>query len=268
MQRVARFGRRARMVTIIGWERWPVSAGSSPGTPVRLFVLLGVPSSGGAVSIELVPGFSASRTRSCPWERDRRPPQCRLLRQQPAIAAYRVALRLDRRWSHAHPDRLPQAATYPSSKTCAACGHLLAGLSLSAGQWTCPCYGARHDRDVNAAKNFLAAGRAVAGGAPGDACGWRQTFVQALREALYPHLLVIACDWAGRLSRPAPWPDDLDSWLDICHQAGQARSAQIMLRHRTGQRRGGGERQLARRAHRAEQPHQPLETGRHPGSRR
>jgi putative transposase len=60
---------------------------------------------------------------------------------------------------------------YPSSKTCSRCGHVLAELSLSARHWTCPCCGARHDRDVNAAKNILAAGRAVARGSPGDACG-------------------------------------------------------------------------------------------------
>jgi len=60
---------------------------------------------------------------------------------------------------------------YPSSKTCSACGHRLAELSLSARHWTCPACGARHDRDVNAAKNILAAGRAVARGRPGDACG-------------------------------------------------------------------------------------------------
>jgi putative transposase len=60
---------------------------------------------------------------------------------------------------------------YPSSKTCSACGHLLAGLSLSTRQWRCPSCGARHDRDINAAKNILAAGRAVARGSPGDACG-------------------------------------------------------------------------------------------------
>ena len=50
---------------------------------------------------------------------------------------------------------------YPSSKTCSACGHRLAGLSLGTRQWTCPCCGARHDRDLNAAKNILAAGQAV-----------------------------------------------------------------------------------------------------------
>jgi putative transposase len=60
---------------------------------------------------------------------------------------------------------------YPSSKTCSACGHLLAELSLSTRTWQCPSCRARHDRDVNAAKNILAAGRAVTRGSPGDACG-------------------------------------------------------------------------------------------------
>jgi putative transposase len=54
---------------------------------------------------------------------------------------------------------------YPSSKTCSACGHLLAQLSLSTRHWRCPSCGTRHDRDANAAKNILAAGLAVA------ACG-------------------------------------------------------------------------------------------------
>src|SRR5262249_36545901 len=42
---------------------------------------------------------------------------------------------------------------YPSSKTCSACGHLLADLSLSTRHWQCPSCGTRHDRDINAAKN-------------------------------------------------------------------------------------------------------------------
>jgi putative transposase len=50
---------------------------------------------------------------------------------------------------------------YPSSKTCSACGHLLNNLSLSTRHWTCPSCGTRHDRDINAAKNILAAGLAV-----------------------------------------------------------------------------------------------------------
>lgn len=46
---------------------------------------------------------------------------------------------------------------YPSSKTCSACGHLLAHLSLGTRHWTCPDCGTRHDRDLNAAKNILVA---------------------------------------------------------------------------------------------------------------
>jgi hypothetical protein len=58
--------------------------------------------------------------------------------------------------------------------------------------------------------------------------------VRELREALYPQLLVIARDWAGRLGRPAPWPDTLGEWVEMCHRAGQGKSAQILLRYRCG----------------------------------
>ncbi|WP_461144981.1 zinc ribbon domain-containing protein [Salinifilum aidingensis] len=37
--------------------------------------------------------------------------------------------------------------------------------------WTCPHCRTRHDRDHNAAKNILTAGRAIAGKHPGEACG-------------------------------------------------------------------------------------------------
>jgi putative transposase len=60
---------------------------------------------------------------------------------------------------------------YPSSKTCSACGFRLAELSLSIRTWRCPSCRTRHDRDLNAAKNILAAGLAAARGNPGDACG-------------------------------------------------------------------------------------------------
>ncbi|MEV0195093.1 2OG-Fe(II) oxygenase [Nonomuraea sp. NPDC050691] len=58
--------------------------------------------------------------------------------------------------------------------------------------------------------------------------------VEELRQALYPRLLPIARDWAARLGRPAPWPDTLDAWLAMCHQAGQTKSTQILLRYREG----------------------------------
>jgi IS605 OrfB family transposase len=59
---------------------------------------------------------------------------------------------------------------HPSSKTCSACSHLLAALSLKTRHWTCPSCRTRHDRDINAAKNILAAGRAVSA-VGADACG-------------------------------------------------------------------------------------------------
>ncbi|MCT9007806.1 RNA-guided endonuclease InsQ/TnpB family protein [Streptomyces rhizosphaerihabitans] len=53
---------------------------------------------------------------------------------------------------------------FPSSKLCSACGALRERMPLHVRTWTCDC-GASHDRDVNAAKNLLAAGLAV------TACG-------------------------------------------------------------------------------------------------
>jgi uncharacterized protein len=58
--------------------------------------------------------------------------------------------------------------------------------------------------------------------------------VRALREAFYPYLLSIARAWAGRLGRPAPWPDTLGDWLEMCHRAGQSKSSQILLRYQAG----------------------------------
>ena len=54
---------------------------------------------------------------------------------------------------------------YPSSKQCSACGMLQDSMPLNIRDWTCPGCGETHDRDVNAAKNILAAGLAV------SACG-------------------------------------------------------------------------------------------------
>lgn len=54
---------------------------------------------------------------------------------------------------------------YPSSKLCSACGRLLGALDLPTRTWTCPGCGTLQDRDLNAARNILAAGLAV------SACG-------------------------------------------------------------------------------------------------
>lgn len=54
---------------------------------------------------------------------------------------------------------------YPSSKRCHACGHISDAMPLTVRHWDCPICQAHHDRDLNAAKNILKAGKAILGGA-------------------------------------------------------------------------------------------------------
>ncbi|MBM0225280.1 MULTISPECIES: RNA-guided endonuclease TnpB family protein [Micromonospora] len=67
----------------------------------------------------------------------------------------------------------------PTSQTCSMCGRIDGPKPLNLRSWTCPC-GAVHDRDVNAAINVLAAGRAESL----NACGAqvRPVFVPAPRR--------------------------------------------------------------------------------------
>ncbi|MDT5015031.1 MAG: uncharacterized protein QOD39_1191 [Mycobacterium sp.] len=58
--------------------------------------------------------------------------------------------------------------------------------------------------------------------------------IEALKQALYPRLLPIARDWWSKLDRKAPWPDNLDDWLDMCHEAGQKKSTAILLKYGAG----------------------------------
>lgn len=50
---------------------------------------------------------------------------------------------------------------FPSSKRCGHCGYIVNKLPLNIREWNCPRCGTKHDRDINAAKNILAAGLAV-----------------------------------------------------------------------------------------------------------
>ncbi|MFF0523990.1 RNA-guided endonuclease InsQ/TnpB family protein [Actinomadura nitritigenes] len=50
---------------------------------------------------------------------------------------------------------------FPSSKLCSTCGTLKDKMPLNVREWTCDGCAAAHDRDVNAARNLLAAGLAV-----------------------------------------------------------------------------------------------------------
>lgn len=58
--------------------------------------------------------------------------------------------------------------------------------------------------------------------------------IEELKQELYPRLLPIARDWWNKLCRSTPWPDTLDEWLDICHDAGQTKSTAVLLRYHAG----------------------------------
>ena len=69
---------------------------------------------------------------------------------------------------------------FPSSKTCGTCGIIRKRLKLSEREWTCAACGATHDRDVNAARNILAAGLAERQNASGPGVSHR-----VLRDAVH-----------------------------------------------------------------------------------
>jgi len=50
---------------------------------------------------------------------------------------------------------------FPSSKRCSNCGYTATKIPLKVREWVCPECGAMHDRDINAARNILAAGLAA-----------------------------------------------------------------------------------------------------------
>jgi hypothetical protein len=61
-----------------------------------------------------------------------------------------------------------------------------------------------------------------------------QPDVERLRTALYRDLAPVARAWMEDLGIPAEYPDDLGSFLGLCHAAGQGRPTPLLLRYRAG----------------------------------
>jgi len=60
------------------------------------------------------------------------------------------------------------------------------------------------------------------------------TIVAEMRAAFWPRLVPIAREWAQRRAQRAPWPDDFEEWLAICHAGGQRRPTPLLLRYGPG----------------------------------
>lgn len=58
--------------------------------------------------------------------------------------------------------------------------------------------------------------------------------VDQLRHDLFTQLAPVANDWNARLGLPLRYPDNLDEWLETCHQAGQNRPTPLMLKYGPG----------------------------------
>src|SRR3954462_5183065 len=58
--------------------------------------------------------------------------------------------------------------------------------------------------------------------------------IDGARHALYPPLAELAHEGARRLGEPAPFPADLDDFLERCHRAGQRRTTPLILRYGEG----------------------------------
>ena len=58
--------------------------------------------------------------------------------------------------------------------------------------------------------------------------------VEALRQAIYPHLAPIANRWRERLREEGQFPATLGAYLEECHQAGQERPTPLILKYEAG----------------------------------
>jgi uncharacterized protein len=58
--------------------------------------------------------------------------------------------------------------------------------------------------------------------------------VEALRQAIYPHLAPIGNRWRDQLREQGRFPPSLGVYLEQCHRAGQERPTPLLLKYETG----------------------------------
>ncbi|MBM0255456.1 transposase [Micromonospora sp. 4G55] len=122
---------------------------------------------------------------------------------------------------------------YPSTRMCSNCGRINDKMTLNVRAWDCPC-GSTHDRDVNAAMNVLAAGRAESL----NACGAqiRPALVPAPREeaGIRPDAACATRSVEGISARPSERRDRQVLELNVSEQLSAAgdleKSAKLLTR--------------------------------------
>ena len=58
--------------------------------------------------------------------------------------------------------------------------------------------------------------------------------IEALRHAIYPHLVPVANRWRTALKEDGRFPSTLAAYLDQCHAAGQKRPTPLLLKYEAG----------------------------------
>jgi len=58
--------------------------------------------------------------------------------------------------------------------------------------------------------------------------------VETLRQAIYPHLALIANRWHERLREEGRFPPSLSAYLEQCHKSGQERPTPLLLKYQPG----------------------------------
>jgi hypothetical protein len=58
--------------------------------------------------------------------------------------------------------------------------------------------------------------------------------VRQLRNVLYPQLSAVANRWSEQLGKAGSYPVTLDTYLDLCHAAGQSRPTPLLLKYGPG----------------------------------
>lgn len=58
--------------------------------------------------------------------------------------------------------------------------------------------------------------------------------IESMRRTFYPVLVPVANEWMQKLNVDIRYPVDLDSFLSLCHSAGQRRPTPLVLRYEAG----------------------------------